>query len=115
MSNNFRKTAVLKKNVNSKISYKAKDCTKIWGLPVLNFLKRLRFRFSIYLSVIFNRTYVSYRQMALYRKFAKSGSRSSRACNALNFFSRILRSEGLVENSYFIQTSRSTKIIDIRF
>ena len=38
MSNNFRKTAVLKKNLNSKISYKAKDCTKILGAYLcLNF------------------------------------------------------------------------------
>ena len=31
----------------------------------------------------------------------KSGSRSSSAFNALNFFSKILRSEALVYNSYF--------------
>ena len=39
------------------------------------------------------------------------GSRSSRACNVLTFFSRIFRSEVLVYNSYFFQNSRSTKII----
>ena len=39
------------------------------------------------------------------------GSRSSRACNVLTFFSRIFRSEVLVYNSYFFQNSRSAKIV----
>ena len=48
---------------------------------------------------------------ACFSVIPKSGSRSSSACNALNFFSRILRSEALVYNSYFFHNSRSTEII----
>ena len=51
----------------------------------------------------------------MYRKFTKSGSRSSSACNALTFFSRILRSEAFVYNSYFFRPAVLRKIIDIRF
>ena len=45
------------------------------------------------------------------QKILKRGSRSCSACNALNFFSRILKSEALVYKSYFFEKSRFTKII----
>ena len=46
MSNNFRRTAVLKKILIVNESYKAKDCTKKFGgVPVLKFLQRLALDF----------------------------------------------------------------------
>ena len=50
------------------------------------------------------------------KKILKSGSRSSSACNALNFFfSRILRSEALVYNLYlFFRTAVLRKLFGIR-
>ena len=77
------------------------------GVPVLKFLQRLAFRFSIYLSVIFPG--LSYRQM--YRKFNKVVLGLQVHVTPSNFFRRILRSEALVYKSYFFQNSRSTEII----
>ena len=46
MSDNFRKTAVLKKIWIVNLSYKAKDCTKkILGAPVLKFLQKFALDF----------------------------------------------------------------------
>ena len=46
MSNNFRKTAVLKKISIVNLSYKAKDCPKKFlGVPVLKFCQRLALDF----------------------------------------------------------------------
>ena len=51
----------------------------------------------MYLSVIFPGLY--YTLQTNVKKIFKNGCRSS-GCNALNFFSRILRSKDLVYNSY---------------
>ena len=65
MSDNFRKTAVLKEISIVNESYNAKDCPKkFWGRTYSKFLQRLALDFSIYLSVFFPGH--SYRQM--YRK-----------------------------------------------
>ena len=49
MSNNFRRTAVLKKILIVNESYKARDCTKKFGgVPVLKFLQRLALDFHIF-------------------------------------------------------------------
>ena len=72
MSSNFRKTAVLKRIV-------LKD---FGGVPVLKFFQRSALDFPYICLQFFPG--LSYRQM--YRKFLKSGSRSSNTCNALNFF-----------------------------
>ena len=80
MPNNFRRTAVLKKISIVNSSYKLKQRIvgkNFGGAPVL------KFKFSIYLFVIFPRR--SYRQTECIGKL-KRGSRSSSACNALKFF-----------------------------
>ena len=59
---------------------------------MLKFLQTLSFRFSICLSAFFPGKLLE----TNVQKILKSGSRSSSACNALNFFSRILKSEALV-------------------
>ena len=66
MSNNFRKTAVLK---------------KIGGVPVLKFLQRLALDFHIFVCN-FPRTFLQ----TNVKKILESGSRSSSACNGLKFF-----------------------------
>ena len=50
------------------------------------------------------------------QKILESGSSSSSACNALNFSSRILRSEALVYTIHiFFRTAALRKLFDFRF
>ena len=108
MSNNFRKRLFWKK---CELWTKAKQkivLKDFGGVSVLKFLRRLVLDFPYICLQFFSG--LSYRQM--YRNLKKNGSRSSNTCSALIFvFDRILRSEAVVENSYFFQNSRFTEII----
>ena len=74
---------------------------------MLKFLQRLALDFP-YICLYFFPG-LSYRHV---KKILTSGPRSSSACKALIFFfSRFLRSEALVYNSYLFQNSRFTEII----
>ena len=77
------------------------------AVSVLKFLQKLALDFP-YICLQFFLGNL-YRQM--YGKFLKKGSRSSSAVMPSIFFSRILKSEASVYNSYFLQSSRFTEII----
>ena len=91
MSNNFRKTAVPKKNMNYKLKLQSKGVYyQFWGaVTVLNFFQTLALGFP-YICLQFFPGNVSgqkdifYRKM--YRKFSKLVLAHLAARNALNFF-----------------------------
>ena len=77
---------------------------------MLKFLQKLDLDFPYICLQFFPGNF--YRKM--YRNF-KEGSRYSSECNGLIFFSRILKTEALVYNSYFFKTAVLRKLFDIGF
>ena len=99
VSNNFRKTAVLEKNMNCKLKLHSKGFYwQIFGaVTVLQFLQKLALDFPYICLQFFPGNF--YRQ--IYRKFLKKVLGLLAHVMPSNFFSRILKSEALVYNSYF--------------
>ena len=99
VSNSFRETAVLEKNMNCKLKLHSKGFYwQIFGaLTVLQFLQKLALDFPYICLQFFPGNF--YRQM--YRKFLKKVLGLLAHVMPSNFFSRILKSEALVYNSYF--------------
>ena len=94
------------KDMNCKLKLHSKGLYwQIFGaVPVLNFLQTLAVDLCLFVcyfsrEILVGRKKTVYRQM--YTIFWKLVLRHVAACNALNFFSRILRREALVYNSYF--------------
>ena len=77
------------------------------AVTVLKFLQKLALDFPYICLQFFPNNF--YRQM--YRKFLKKVLGLLAHVTPSNFFSRILKSEALVYNSYFFQSSRFTAII----
>ena len=97
-------------NCKLKLQSKGLYVKKFWCVPVIKFLKRLALGFPK-ICLIFPGTFLQTNIL----KILISGCKSSSASNTLNFFSRILRSEGLVYYSYFFRTAVLRKLVDIRF
>ena len=98
MSNNFRKSAVLEKNMNCKLKLHIKGFYQhiLGAVTVLKFLQKLALDFPYICLQFFPGNF--YRQM--YSKFEKKVLGLLVHVTPSNFFSRILKSEALVYSSY---------------
>ena len=110
MSNNFRKTTVLKKyEFSTKASLLRILPKKIEGVIWVRRPRTTFLKFSIHLSV--RKSQGNYRQIKLYGKSKESLWRNLRTGTPPNFFRTILCFVALVYNWYFFQNSRFTEII----
>ena len=108
MSNNFRKTTVLKKyEFSTKASLLRILPKKIEGVIWVRRPRTTFLKFSIHLSV--RKSQGNYRQ--IYGKSKESLWRNLRTGTPPNFFRTILCFVALVYNWYFFQNSRFTEII----
>ena len=104
MSNNFRRTAVLTKNINCKVKLHPKDSTE--GVTFARRPRTTFLKFSIHLSVSPSKNYIQ-----IYGKSKASLWRNLSTGTPQKFLSAILCFVALVYKSYFFQNSRFTGII----
>ena len=100
MSNNFRKTAVLEKNMNRKLKLHSKGFYQqiLATVTMLKLLHKLALDFPYICLHFFPVNF--YRQM--YRKFLKKVLGFLARVTPSNFSSRILKSEALLYSSYIL-------------
>ena len=118
MSNNFHKTAVLKKKMNCKLKLHSKGFYKqiLGEVTLLKFPQTLALDFAMYLSAIFPAKFQSAGSEIFTDKFKENYQkwfqRMQLHVTPANFFSRFVSSEALVYNFLFFLR---TVVLGIRF
>ena len=115
MSNNFRRTAVLKKKKKNELQTKDTKqrivLKNLWGVPVLKFLERFVLDFP-YICLQFFPGLSTDKCIQNLKKIVLG---LLAHVTPSFFFSRILRSEALVYNSYFFRKTVLWNLFDIGF